>query len=356
MSTGDPAAPGPALDARLAPWQQRAYDQAAAAIDAGRLGHALLFCGPAGLGKRLVAERLARRLLCRERDATGDACGRCRGCRLFAARSQADPVEVRTDGTLAHPWGHPGHPDAIFVGHAVNTKTGKPRSEIVIEQVRALSERLALTPQQGGAQVALLDPAEEINHAASNALLKTLEEPQPGRHLWLVSAAPARLPATIRSRCQRVELRLPPRAESLAWLAALGNERTAAEEALVAARGHPGLAAAWLHDGGLALRREVAGDLAQLQGGRAAPVAMAQRWVADDLAGARLRHAADLALEAARDGLTDPGRTRRLAAWFDAVNRARDLLRTPVRADLAVAEVLLGWRDASGAAQARSRR
>ena len=328
------------FDAALAPWQQRAYDQATAAIDAGRLGHALLFCGPAGIGKRLVAERLARRLLCRERDAAGDACGHCRGCRLFAARSQADPVEVRPDGMLAHPWGHPGHPDAIFVGHAVNAKTGKPRSEIVIEQVRALSERLALTPQQGGAQVALLDPAEEINHAAGNALLKTLEEPQPGRHLWLVSAAPARLPATIRSRCQRVELRLPPRAESLAWLAAQGHAQ----------------AAAGLRDGGLALRREVAGDLAQLEGGRAAPVAMAQRWVADDLAGARLRHAADLALEAARDGLTDPGRTRRLAAWFDAANRARDLLRTPVRADLAVAEVLLGWRDASGPAEARSRR
>nr|MBA2237973.1 hypothetical protein [Lysobacter sp.] len=48
----------------LAPWQQRVYDQAAAAIDAGKLGHGLLFCGPAQLGKRVVAERLAKRLLC----------------------------------------------------------------------------------------------------------------------------------------------------------------------------------------------------------------------------------------------------------------------------------------------------
>ena len=357
MSQAD--APGrahPEFDAPLAPWQARAYAQAAAAIDAGRLGHALLFCGPAGLGKRHVAERLARRMLCRHRGADGEPCGACRGCRLFAARHQADPAEVRPDGTLAHPWGHPGHPDVVFLGHANHPKTGKPRSEIVIEQVRALSERLALTPQLGGAQVALLDPAEDINRAAANALLKTLEEPQPGRHLWLLSAAPARLAATIRSRCQRVELRLPPRAEALAWLASQGHAEAAAAEALAAARGHPGLAGAWLREGGLALRRAVAEDLAQLVAGRAAPIATAQRWVADGHGGARLRHAADLALEAARDGLTDPGRTRRLAAWFDAANRTRDLLRTPVRADLAVAEVLLAWRDASGPAQGRSRR
>lgn len=350
------SATAPAFDAPLAPWQQRAHDQATAAIDAGRLGHALLFCGPAGLGKRRVAERLAWRLLCSERDAAGDPCGRCRACHLFAVRTQADPLEVRPDGTLAHPWGHPGHPDAIFVGHAVNPKTGKIRSEIVIDQVRALSERFALTPQLGNVQVALLDPADGINHSASNALLKTLEEPQPGRHLWLVSAAPTGLPATIRSRCQRVELRLPPRAEALAWLATQGHAAAAAQEALEAARGHPGLAAAWLRDGGLALRREVAGDLAQLQGGRTAPIAMAQRWVADGQGDARLRHAADLALEAARGGLTDPRRARSLAAWFDAANRARDLLRTQVRADLAVAEVLLGWRDASAPATTRSRR
>lgn len=347
------ARPAP-FDAPLAPWQQRAFDQAAAAVDAGRLGHALLFCGPAGLGKRHVAERLARRLLCRERAPGGDACGRCRGCQLFAVRHQADPAEVRPDGSPSHPWGHAGHPDATFIGHAVNPKTGKPRGEIVIEQVRALSERLALTPQFGGAQVALLDPADEINHAAANALLKTLEEPQPGRHLWLVSAVPARLSATIRSRCQRVEFRLPPRAEAAAWLSAQGHPAGAADEALQAARGHPGLAHAWLRDGGLALRREVADDLERLRSGRAAPVALAQRWVADGQGGARLGHAADLALETARDGLTDPGRTRRLAAWFDAANRARDLLRTPVRADLAVAEVLLAWRDASGPAGARS--
>ena len=63
----------------------------------------------------------------------------------------------------------------------------------MIEQVRELSQQLALTPQYGEAQVAIIDPAEALNTAACNALLKTLEEPAPGRYLWLVSSRPARL-------------------------------------------------------------------------------------------------------------------------------------------------------------------
>lgn len=327
----------------FAPWQQRVYDQAVAALDSGRLSHGLLVCGPASLGKRVVVERLAQRVLCRE-PAGSEPCGVCRDCTLFLARSQSDPVEVRPDGSLAHPWGHPGHPDATFVGFENNEKTKKPRSEIVIEQIRTLSEWFSLTPQYGRAQVAVLDPADAINHAACNALLKTLEEPHPGRYLWLLSANPARLPATIRSRCQRLEFRLPPRDEARAWLCAGGHADGDADEALDAARGHPGLADAWLRGDGMALRRSVATDLRKLERGEAAAITIAQAWVADEYADARLRHAADLMLAAASD-LTEPARTRRLAAWFDMANRARDLLRTTVRADLVVIELLLAWQD-----------
>jgi DNA polymerase-3 subunit delta' len=337
--------------AAFAPWQQRAYARAAQAIDEGRLAHGLLICGPARLGKRAVAEALAQRLLCEARAPGAEPCGRCRGCTLYASRSQRDPLETRPDGTLAHPWGRPGHPDAVFVGHVFNDKASPPkmRSEIVIDQIREVSQGLSLTPQYGGAQVVLVDPADAVNHAACNALLKTLEEPQPGRYLWLVSAHPARLPATIRSRCQRLEFRLPGQAEALQWLQAQGHAGKPAAEALQAARGHPGLADAWLREGGMALRREVADDLQQLAGGRAGAVATAKRWTSGDDADLRLRFAADLALEQAGDGLTDPHRNRRLAAWFDAANRTRDLLRTTVRADLAVVELLLAWRDAAAA-------
>ena len=305
----------------FAPWQQRVYSHLVSVLEAGRLGHGVLFAGAAGLGKRAVAERLAQRVLCREPRGE-DPCGACKACQLFAA------------GT---------HPDYSRVSFILNKEETKLRTEIIIEQVRQLGERLALTPQYGGAQVAILDPADAINHAAANALLKTLEEPQPNRYLWLISAHPARLSATIRSRCQRVEFRLPPREEAMAWLVAQGHASATASEALDAARGHPGLADAWLRGNGLALRREVAADLDKLGRGAASALAVAQAWMADEDAELRLRHAADLALEGAA-GLTDPGRTRRLAAWFDAANRTRDLLRTTVRADLAVTELLLSWR------------
>jgi len=176
-----------------------------------------------------------------------------------------------------------------------------------------------------------------------------------------VTAHPARLPATIRSRCQRLEFPLPPHEEALTWLQQQGHAAKATDEALQAARGHPGLAHAWLADSRIALRREVAGDLSQLTSGKAAAVQTAQRWTADGDADLRLRFAAEIALEQAwREhavleqaapaqgaGLTDPRRTRRLAAWFDTANRTRDLLRTTVRADLAVTELLLAWRDAT---------
>ena len=306
----------------LAPWQARAYAHLVSILEAGRLGHGVLFCGPAGLGKRAVAQRLAQRAVCRAPVSNGDPCNACRSCQLFAA------------GT---------HPDFGLVSFIPNKEGTKLRTEIVIEQIRALSERLALTPQYGGAQVAILDPADAINHAAANALLKTLEEPQPERYLWLVSAHPQRLSATIRSRCQRVEFRLPPIEEAQAWLATQGHSVAAAAEALEAARGHPGLADAWLRGEGLAVRRQVAADLDKLARGTAGAVETAQAWVADEYGPLRLSHAADLALaQAAR--LTDPRGTRRLAAWFDAANRTRDLLRTTVRADLAVTELLMAWR------------
>ncbi|TKS55324.1 DNA polymerase III subunit delta' [Luteimonas yindakuii] len=302
----------------LAPWQQRAFERAVDALDNGRMGHAMLLCGPARLGKRAVADRLASHLLGADHDA--------RAASLIAA------------GT---------HPDLLAVGLEPNREGTRLRTEIVIEQIRTLTGKLALTAQYGQARVAIVDPADVINHAAANALLKTLEEPQPGRYLWLVAADPMRLPATIRSRCQRLEFRLPPREEALDWLQSQGHAGHAAAEALDAARGHPGIADHWLREGGMALRAGVATDLDAVAAGTLAPSEAAKRWTADDDADARLRHAADLAATRAA-GLTDPTRTRRLTAWFAHANRTRDLLRTTVRADLAVGELLLAWREAMG--------
>ena len=100
-----------------------------------------------------------------------------------------------------------------------------------------------------------------------------------------------------------------------------------------------------MRGGGLTLRKSIAGDLQKLERGDIGVVETAQRWTADGQADLRLRHAADLVLAQAADaGLTDAARLHKLATWFDAANRTRDLLRTTVRGDLAVVDLLLAWR------------
>lgn len=331
-----------------APWHEESWRSLEERRARGRFPHALLLAGPQGLGKRQFAERAAAMLLC-ERDA-GAPCGTCRACRLFAHRSQRDPEETRPDGTLSQPQGYPGHPDARFVGHALNEKSSPKRmfSELVVDQIRDLSAWLALPPQLGRAQVALIDPADELNMAAGNALLKTLEEPGERRHLILVSSNPSRLPATIRSRCQRIEFPVPPTAQAQQWLAAQGVDVKTASAALAAAGGNPGLALAWSKSGGMAVRDEVANDLRGLHAGTRSAVEVANRWSKDD-AETRLWFAAALTREEAQAqarghngplALTARPDFTKLAAWFDQVNRARAQLRSPLRPELLLLEAL----------------
>ena len=354
----------------LAAWQRAPFARAIEALAENRLAHALLFCGPERIGKRAVAEQLARALLCRQRGSDGDACGQCRSCVLFAARTPASAIEVDNDGRALYPDGRSGHPDFLTLTFEVNDKTDKLASVISVEQIRALGQRFALTPHMGGAQVALIHPADGMNANAANALLKSLEEPLENRYVLLVSAHPAKLPATIRSRCQRIEFRLPDTADAMAWLQARGHAADAAQAALDAARGHPGLAAHWLEDGLLAIRERVRADLvalAQPASGKssAQPLQLAAAWLADDAATQRLEFAAGFALELqallvgaqpARSEATPIDQTlarltagadfQKLSAWFDSANRTRELLRTPIRADLAVAGLLRDWREA----------
>jgi DNA polymerase-3 subunit delta' len=330
----------------LAPWQQEPLRRALDALATERLAHALLICGPRHIGKRAVADALAQTLLCRER-VDGFACGECRSCMLFAAST---------------------HPDWKYVSFEENDKTKVLRKEIVVDQMRNLGGWFALTPQRGGAQVALIEPANAMNVNASNALLKTLEEPLRDRYLLLLCESPMRLSATIRSRCQRIELQPPSAQVGIDWLRARGHADAIAQSALAAARGDPGLAAHWIEQGLLALRDSVRADLAAIASGRAQPLTMAAAWLSDEQAEQRLGFAADLAVDlhaealAARPAaaMSNTGRSsatrltvapdfQKLSAWFDAANRTRELLRTPIRSDLALAGLLRDWRVAMAA-------
>src|SRR5690606_7670908 len=155
------------------------------------------------------------------------------------------------------------------------------RTEIVVEQLRTLSARLAMASQFGGWQVAIIDPADRMNAAAANALLKTLEEPAARTVIVLVADDASRLPATIRSRCQRVDVRAPAADEARAWLVGQGVAAADAEAALAASLGNPGRALAWIGEDVLGLRAACADDLARLCAGARNVAEIAERWAGD---------------------------------------------------------------------------
>ena len=307
------------------PWHADAWARLQSRRARDAMAHALLLCGAPGLGKRDFAQRFVRGLLC-ETPSNGDACGHCRACLLLAAGS---------------------HPDWVTVTFGLR-RDGTPRSEIVVEQIRELSARLAMNSQFGGWQVACIDPADAMNAAAANALLKTLEEPSTRTLLILLADAPWRLPQTIRSRCQRVDFELPPTEQALAWLRGQGVQE--AVPALQAAGGNPGLALAWSRDGALARRREVRDDLAALASGRGEPLSVVKRWLADEPA-QRLWFAAQAAAderkartESAAPPLVSALDDAALDTWYAAANRTRESLRGPLRDDLLVLDLLTRWR------------
>lgn len=212
------------------PWQRQQWHGISERLRAGTLPHALLLAGPAGLGKRNFAQRLAQAALCEQRAGDGDACGRCRACLLY----------------LAHT-----HPDLRVV------TPQEPGKAIVVDQVREAIGFLTQTAQFGGYKVLIVDPADGMNVNAANSLLKTLEEPSGRSLLLLVSARPGRLPATIVSRCQRLGFQAPAPGLAREWLA----RRAATEDdpalLLALAEGAPLRAAALREEGMLAARLEV---------------------------------------------------------------------------------------------------
>ena len=156
------------------------------AMRAGRLHHAWLITGPDGVGKATLAYRFARFLLS----------GQPPGDSLYL-----DPKHLTFRRVAAT-----SHADLLTIELQRNTKTGRMRSQIAVEDVRKINAFMALTPAEGGWRVAIVDGAEDLNQNSANALLKILEEPPNRAILLLTCAAPGRLPPTIRSRCRRLRL------------------------------------------------------------------------------------------------------------------------------------------------------
>jgi len=161
--------------------QVNAFDRA---VRLGRLAHAYLLVGPAGVGKRLFAGELAKALLCETPSDRLEACDRCAACVLVAANT---------------------HPDFFAVSRPAES------NELKVELVRELCRGFSLKSARGRGKVAVLDDADDLNEESANCFLKTLEEPPPHSVFILVGTTIERQLATVVSRCQVV--RFAPLAE-----------------------------------------------------------------------------------------------------------------------------------------------
>ena len=224
-----------------------------AAYRSGRVPHAFLLIGQKGIGKATLAYRLARFVL-----------------------AHPDPAapKVRTAPSLAVDPQHPvarrvaaqAHTDLLILERTLNDK-GVLRQQIAVEDVRRTVSFFGATAGEGGWRIAIVDAVDELNRSGANALLKVLEEPPQRAILLLVCHSPARVPATLRSRCRIVTLRPLVQSDVAAALAAaVGRpaDDPQVKAAAAAADGSVARALAFLDEDTLALRQRALDELDRL--------------------------------------------------------------------------------------------
>ncbi len=326
----------PAFQSVPLPWQKEIWQHAGTLLTSGKLPHALVVSGTAGTGKDLFARAFAALALCRHPE-NGRACGECASCHQFIAGA---------------------HPDYHYVT-IPEDKTG-----ILVDQIRELTQALALTSQYGGRKIVVLSPADVMNINAANSLLKTLEEPSAESLLLLVTARPTRLPATIRSRCQVLRIAAPSTDTAIQWL----NSKEARNDwaALLGIAGCGPLMAIQLAQNDHARDRlRFYQMLLDLRTGRKNPLTAAagisreplpvvlrllQSWAMDLVILATLDGAEQAAiingdaltlLQSALKGLN----LRGLHAYLSRLNEAMALSTTPVNGQLLLENLLMEWAD-----------
>jgi DNA polymerase-3 subunit delta' len=314
------------------PWQRSLWQQLAQRRRHDNVPHGLLLSGAAGVGKRHFAQCLTRALLCVTPTEEGFACQQCRSCELASAGS---------------------HPDALIIEPAELDKA------ITVDQIRGIGDFLALTCKHAVHKVVSIAPAERMNINAANSLLKNLEEPTRGAVLILVSDRAALLPATVRSRCQRLDFAMPPRDVALSWLADQLDEAAGAELLLSLAQGAP--LAALAAQQSLPLRAACFDEWLDVAQRQRAPLEVAAGWLKQDVPSLlawcvgwasdliRLRAAGAAQplhnpdLRAPLQNLANGLDLRQIFAVYDRLSDALRMSRTTVNAQLLLEDALLFW-------------
>ncbi len=305
-----------------------------------RLPHALLLHGAPGVGKLALAERFAQFLLCEKKGQGSTPCGACEACRWFAAGSHPDARLVEPEAT-ALALGRPA--TVAEEGEEEKKDKKKPSLQIKIEQTRGLANFLNLASHRGGRRIAIVHPAEDMNTATANSLLKGLEEPPAGAMFILVSHRPASLLPTIRSRCVPVPVPLPEAKASAAWLSTQGVKNP--ERWLAFAGGAPLRALDYASgERGEAIERVLK---AIASGNHAALGEVKSREELEPLAEVLQKMALDRAFGSLAGctkygGSAAPGNGKAWLAFARAMGRHRALTSHPLNPKLFAAEMLAG--------------
>jgi DNA polymerase-3 subunit delta' len=322
------------------PWQSKLWQNLNQ--DRQKLHHAFLMHGRAGIGKYDFALTFSKALLCPNTDGNGHACDKCPSCHWFDDESHPDFRLISPEQ------------ESNSDEESPTAKKTKKKTQISVAQIRELSDFLSLSSHQtSGLRIVLINPAEALNQASANALLKMLEEPSSGVIFILVAHQLQRLLPTILSRCQKVNMPVPDQAQALAWLNMKGVQNP--EQQLAYLEGSPikvlseqaqfdQLSAIWRH---LALGRK-------MEPQAAAPIVIAnsvetgviavQKWLYD-IVTVKLGQQARYHLQHARalQALADKVNLGRLFDLQKKTNELRKLATHPLNHELQMENLLVEY-------------
>ncbi len=239
----------------LLPWLEPGWSKLVNYINQDRIPQALLVTGLKGLGKHQLAEYYAQSLMCASPLSDTSYCGKCQSCTLFHAQTHPDFTVIEPEE----------------IGKAIG-----------IGAIRQLVSKLSLKPQFESHRLIIINPADSLNNAAANAFLKYLEEPTERTSLILISDKPYKLSATIRSRCQHLNIFVPEAIVVKPWLEQHGISENL-DLLMNISQGSPLLARQYAETSVLKLRMDCFKQWSTLSSSQESFTVLAEQWYKLDI-------------------------------------------------------------------------